>query len=33
MLATANADRFVTWLRRHLLPKLHRADVLVMDNL
>lgn len=33
MFATTTADRFVTWLRRHLLPKLHRGDVLVMDNL
>lgn len=30
---TANADRFVSWLRSKLLPKLHRGDVLVMDNL
>jgi len=33
MFATANADRFVAWLTRHLLPKLRPADVLVMDNL
>jgi transposase len=33
MFATANADRFVAWLRRQLLPKLHPGDVLVMDNL
>ena len=33
MFATANADRFVAWLRRKLLPKLRRGDVLVMDNL
>jgi len=33
MFATANADRFVAWLRRQLLPKLRRGDVLVMDNL
>lgn len=33
MFATTNGDRFVTWLRRHLLPKLHPGDVLVMDNL
>jgi transposase len=33
MFATANADRFVTWLRRQLLPTLYRGDVLVMDNL
>jgi transposase len=33
MFATANADRFVTWLMRHLLPKLRPGDVLVMDNL
>ena len=33
MFATANADRFVAWRTRHLLPQLHRGDVLVMDNL
>lgn len=33
MFATANADRFVTWLTRQLLPKLRPGDVLVMDNL
>lgn len=33
MFATANADRFVGWLRSRLLPKLKRGDVLVMDNL
>lgn len=33
MFATANADRFVAWLTRHLLPKLRCGDVLVMDNL
>jgi transposase len=33
MFATANAERFVGWLTRHLLPKLRRGDVLVMDNL
>jgi transposase len=33
MFATANADRFVVWLTRHLLPKLRSGDVLVMDNL
>lgn len=32
MFATANADRFVAWIRRKLLPKLRRGDVLVMDN-
>lgn len=31
--ATANADRFVDWLTKRLLPKLQRGDVLVMDNL
>lgn len=30
---TANGDRFVKWLKRKLLPKLCRDDVLVMDNL
>jgi transposase len=33
MFETANRDRFVRWLRRKLLPKLRRGDVLVMDNL
>jgi len=33
MFATANADRFVDWLSTSLLPKLHRGDVIVMDNL
>jgi hypothetical protein len=33
MFATANADRFVAWLTRHLLRKLRGSDVLVMDNL
>jgi hypothetical protein len=33
MFATANADRFVAWLTRHLLPTLRCGDVLVMDNL
>ena len=33
MFATANGDRFVDWLRRKLLPKLRRGDVIVMDNL
>jgi transposase len=29
----ATKNRFVTWLRDKLLPKLRRGDVLVMDNL
>lgn len=33
MFATANKDRFVAWLKRKLLPKLRRGDVVVMDNL
>ena len=33
MFATANAERFVRWLKRKLLPKLRPGDVLVMDNL
>ena len=32
MFDTANAARFVGWLRKRLLPKLRRGDVLVMDN-
>lgn len=31
--ATANAERFVQWLKRRLLPRLTPGDVLVMDNL
>jgi len=30
---TTNGDRFVDWLKRKLLPKLRRGDILVMDNL
>jgi transposase len=30
---TANGERFVCWLKRKLLPKLRRGDILVMDNL
>lgn len=33
MFATANKERFVNWLRRKLLPRLKRGDVLVLDNL
>ena len=33
MFATANKERFVAWLRKRLLPKLSRGDVIVMDNL
>jgi transposase len=33
MFKTVNAERFVEWLKRSLLPKLRRGDVLVMDNL
>jgi transposase len=32
MFNTANADRFVAWVRTKLLPKLRRGDVIVMDN-
>jgi transposase len=32
MFETANTERFQIWLRRVLLPKLRRGDVLVMDN-
>ena len=32
MFQTANADRFVAWLKK-LLPKLRKGDVLIMDNL
>jgi len=33
MFKTANAERFVHWLKTKLLPKLRRGDVLIMDNL
>ena len=33
MFQTANAERFVRWLGRKLIPRLKRGDVLVMDNL
>lgn len=33
MYATTNAERFVLWLSKRLLPKLHPGDVLVLDNL
>jgi transposase len=32
MFATANAERFVKWVKTKLLPKLRRGDVVVMDN-
>jgi transposase len=31
--ATANGERFLSWLTKRLLPRLERGDVLVMDNL
>jgi transposase len=33
MFASTNAERFVAWLVTHLLPRLKKGDVLVMDNL
>jgi transposase len=33
MFKTMNKDRFVHWLKKLLLPKLRRGDVLVLDNL
>lgn len=33
MFASTNKERFVRWLAGKLLPRLHRDDVLVMDNL
>lgn len=30
--ATANADRFVAWVRRRLAPRLRKGDVVVLDN-
>jgi transposase len=32
MFDSANADRFVGWLNKRLLPKLRRGDVVIMDN-
>jgi transposase len=29
----ANAERFVTWVERRLVPKLRPGDVVIMDNL
>lgn len=33
MFASTNKERFVTWLRTRLLPRLNEGDVLVLDNL
>jgi transposase len=33
MFQTVNKDRFAEWVKRVLLPKLRRGDVLVLDNL
>lgn len=33
MFETVNAERFIAWLTRKLLPKLRAGDVLIMDNL
>jgi transposase len=33
MFDTVNKERFVRWVKRTLLPKLHHGDVLVLDNL
>lgn len=33
MFASLNKELFVRWMRRSLLPKLRRGDVVVMDNL
>lgn len=33
MWQTANSERFVRWVRRHLVPHLRRDDIVVMDNL
>ena len=32
MFGSANADRFVAWVRKRLLPKLRRGDVVILDN-
>ena len=33
MFETTNKVRFVWWLQHKLLPRLHRGDVLILDNL
>jgi transposase len=30
---SANGERFSAWVRRHLAPKLHQGDIVVLDNL
>ncbi len=32
MFQSANKERFVTWVRRRLLPRLRYGDVLILDN-
>jgi hypothetical protein len=32
MFGSANSERFVTWARRRLAPKLRRGDVVILDN-
>lgn len=32
LFGSANAERFVTWARRRLAPKLRRGDVVILDN-
>lgn len=32
MFKTANGERFVAWVRRHLAPKLRKGDVVILDN-
>jgi transposase len=32
MFQTANKERFVSWMRRRLLPKLRSGDIVVLDN-
>jgi len=32
MVKTANSERFVRWVRQRLAPRLHRGDVVLLDN-
>lgn len=32
LFGSANAERFVAWARRRLVPKLRRGDIVILDN-
>ncbi len=32
MFQSANGERFVTWLRRYLVPQLRKGDIVLLDN-